>query len=148
MNRFFRSLLLGNRIQYGIGILVVLFCAAFALEFLLPIAKALLLVYVGLCLVDILLIHHPKLKFDAKRLTPEYLSLGSSNPIDVRIEYDTPVDLNVELIDELPFQFQERDMSHRLKLAVSKNLHELTYAIRPTQRSCKPISSPMPLRSV
>ena len=134
MNRFFRSLLLGKRIQYGIGAIVVLFAAAFAFEFLLPIAKAVLLVFVAMCIVDVLLVHHPRMKFQAERRTPEYLSLGSINPVYVSIDYSSPIDLRVELIDELPYQFQERNMSHRFSLSRSQARHELKYTIRPTER--------------
>jgi uncharacterized protein (DUF58 family) len=82
--------------------------------------------------LDILLLYLSK-GIEASRKTPEKLSNGDLNPIQVTIKnlYTFPV--SVKIIDEIPFQFQIRDFKI-IKTIPASTQKEIGYDLRPTER--------------
>ena len=69
----------------------------------------------------------------ASRKVDPRMSLGDDNPVSVRIINSSKRTLLLELVDELPLQFQERDFSQDFTLAAESD-RQLKYALRPTER--------------
>lgn len=93
------------------------------------ILAALLLV---LILMDIITLYtKPGVK--AKRNVPEKLSNSDHNPIGVSISNGFPFRIKVEVIDELPIQFQKRDFLRQVIVDAGQSA-QLEYSVRPVQR--------------
>jgi uncharacterized protein (DUF58 family) len=131
--RFFSSLYLSNRFFILFGILVVLFAFSFGFPFLFYIAQGALAVAGVLVLVDIMLVFNPRARIVAKRTTPKLLSLGSENNIRIQVYNHYNLPLRLVIIDELPFQLQQRNFSMSFTLGGGEK-RQLTYIVRPLQR--------------
>lgn len=112
---------------------ILLLIAAFPLPILLPVAQAAVFVSVGLCLLEIALLYAGSGKIIASRKTFEKLSNGDDNPIHLQISSSYHLPLHLRIIDELPYQMQNRNF------VINKNLKEqektqITYFLRPTKR--------------
>ena len=83
--------------------------------------------------LDILILFLAKNGIEGQRTTPEKLSNGDENPINISINNYYTFAINVKIIDEIPFQFQVRNFEIKRKIKASSN-DELNYDLRPTER--------------
>jgi uncharacterized protein (DUF58 family) len=83
--------------------------------------------------LDILILFFAKKGIEANRITPEKLSNGDENPINISIKNYYTFPISVKIIDEIPFQFQVRDFEIKRKLKASSQ-DEINYFLRPTER--------------
>lgn len=115
------------------GTLVVLFCFSAAFPALFPAAQVLLLVAVALLVVDIILLFHIRNGITGNRFTPDRLSNGDENKIRIFLENHYPFDVDIKVVDEIPFQFQRRDLKFFASVAsgTEKQIH---YSLRPVER--------------
>ena len=84
-------------------------------------------------IIDYLLLFTRRNMFFARRALAERLSNGDLNSLSIYLEskYNFPTDVNV--VDEIPHQFQKRDVLFRLKM--NAGAHErLQYNLRPVKR--------------
>ncbi len=86
-----------------------------------------------LLLIDALLLYRSRNGIFARRDTPERLSNGDINHLSIYLENRYPFATRLEIIDEIPFQFQKRDLLFESKLK-SKESQTLRYELRPTER--------------
>ncbi|UYW00395.1 DUF58 domain-containing protein [Flavobacterium agricola] len=133
MIRFFKSLYLTNRPFYILGGFFVLFVLSFFFNEMYPFVLGLLGVFLGFCLLDLLVVFVPKHKLTAQRAVPEPLSNGEQNKITITITNPTQLLFDLEIIDEIPFQFQERNFLKKLQIN-RQSQKSLTYHLRPTFR--------------
>ena len=133
MKTFFKSLYLSNLVFYITIFLVVMFVLAFVFPVLFGITQMLFFVFILMLLVDGIMLYRPKNGIFARREAPERLSNGDENPVSIYLEnhYDFPV--QIQIIDEIPFQFQKRDLMFRTALQ-SAETQILEYTLRPTKR--------------
>ena len=82
--------------------------------------------------LDILLLYVSK-GIEASRKTPEKLSNGDLNPIQLTIKNQYTFPVSVKIIDEIPFQFQIRDFKI-IKTIPASTQKEIGYDLRPTER--------------
>jgi uncharacterized protein (DUF58 family) len=117
------------------GILLVAASFIFLIDptLLLPIAQIAVLAIPAVFVADVLLLWSKRKGIFARRDLMEKLSNGDLNDVSIHIEnkYLFPVFLTV--IDELPVQFQARDLSFHLNLA-PLGAKKLTYRVRPVKR--------------
>ncbi|MGB0839381.1 MAG: DUF58 domain-containing protein [Chitinophagales bacterium] len=133
MRRFFRQLYLSNRFFTSLIGAVFLFLFAYQLSILLPIAQITFLVLLLLLGTDMLLLYrHPKALF-ARRDTPEKMSNGDDNELQIYLENNYPFDVYLEIIDELPLQFQLRHTVFDAVLTPQQT-KIIAYKLRPTER--------------
>lgn len=128
-----KDLYLHNRLFTLAGIVVLVFIASFVLSSLIIIPKILLLVLTAIILTDILLLFGPKKGLQGYRFTPDKLSNGDENEIRIYLENFYSFKASVEVIDEIPPQFQRRDVSFHLELAPRTN-KTIKYFLRPVKR--------------
>lgn len=113
--------------------MVVFFCWAFLFPSIFPIAKLLLIGFGALVLIDALLLFRTQNGIFARRETPEKLSNGDQNPISIYLENHYAFSVSLEIIDEIPFQFQKRDLLFETRLNPNET-QQLRYSLRPTKR--------------
>ncbi|WP_157207861.1 DUF58 domain-containing protein [Mariniflexile maritimum] len=132
MKRFFKHIYLTGRFFTSVSILVLLFIVAYMFPGLLVMVQMLFFVFLGLVMLDFLLLFKQK-GIRASRVLPEKLSNGDDNPIEISLQNNYNFTSHLQIIDELPFQYQKRDfgINTELKRQASK---KITYTLRPLQR--------------
>ncbi len=118
-------------------ITVVLVVLLFILAFFYPWMGILPRVAFGsillLALLDYLLLYARKEGMFARRITPERLSNGDDNNMALYLENRYGFPIQVGVIDEIPFQFQKRDIWFRTSLSPRQE-KKIEYSLRPTKR--------------
>lgn len=130
---FYQNLFLTNRLFTGLGCCVVLFMFAFFFPWLGIIPE---LAFYSLALlfgIDLYLLYNTSKGIFAKRHAPERLSNSDENDLGIYIENWYPFNIHVGIIDEVPFQFQRRDILFEAFLT-PRQRKLINYALRPTKR--------------
>lgn len=83
-------------------------------------------------LVDVILLYTKK-GISAQRFVPERLSNGDDNKVELEIENNYGFKVYTKIIDELPYQFQERDW-YRNAIITSGTKAAISYFVKPVQR--------------
>ncbi len=131
--KFFKPFYIQPRFFYaGIGI-VVLFALSYFIPILFNIAQLSILVLILLFILDFLMIFIGKNKIEATRILPDKFSNGDKNQIKLNISNNYPILINVEIIDEVPEQFQIRDFKIKKSIA-SRKTRSIQYHLKPTER--------------
>ncbi len=130
---FYKNLFLNNRLFAAIGCCVVLFLLAFFFPWLGIIPELAFYTLVLLVLADGLMLYQTKKGVFAKRHAPERLSNNDDNELGIYIENWYPFNINVGIIDEIPFQFQKRDIWFKTSLT-PRQRKLINYVLRPTKR--------------
>ena len=113
--------------------LVASFLLAYVFPSLFGLAKLLTVIALLLVLIDIVLLFKPNAGFFSRRDVPDRLSIGDPNPITLYLENRYPFKTRVEVIDEIPYQFQKRDVLFEAQLDPNET-QLLRYELRPTKR--------------
>ena len=69
----------------------------------------------------------------ASRQCADRFSNGDENEVSIRVESSYPHPVSLEIIDEIPFIFQKRDVDFQVKLGANEG-KTVTYRLRPTCR--------------
>lgn len=131
--KVFRSLYLTNRFFQALTGVVILFIAGYIFPVLTVVAQALFVAFCGLVLADLILLYRQKKGMLGRRFTPEKLSNGDDNQIRLYLENFYPVPVRLRIFDEIPHQFQRRDIEFRLTVPPLEH-RVLTYELRPVKR--------------
>jgi len=133
MIRFFRQLYVTNRLFMALGAISLIFVASFFIQVLFAVAQASLILLAANMIVDAILLFNSSTNLSAKRNVQQILSLGDENVVSIEMENRSSLSLRVQLIDELPEQFQRRDFSFNF-LLTGREKKKITYSIRPVTR--------------
>ncbi len=131
--KYIGHLYLTKRLYTALGVGIVLCIVSFFVTVLFPFVKIILWVLLILFFIDYLFLFvFSKTPF-AKRVTAERFSNGDDNKIELQVKNNKGFVVDMEIIDELPEQFQKRDfiLKHRFKPNEQKNI---VYNMRPTER--------------
>lgn len=90
-------------------------------------------IFIAFTLIDLLLLFATNQKFEASRELPEKLSNGDENPVTVKLQSSYSFPVSIRVIDELPFQFQQRNFSVYRSLKINGN-DTFGYSVRPVER--------------
>lgn len=122
-----------NRFYYLLGSIAALFVFSWMFDFSIELPRLLLAIFTLFAIADFLALTIPGKKVTATRLVADRLSNGDKNNVTIRLRnfYRFPVKLQV--IEELPAQFQARNnsFSYRLKAFGGGRLN---YFLRPVYR--------------
>ncbi len=131
--RLLRPLFLTKRFYWVLAGIIVLFLVSFALAFLFPIAKLVLLVVGILVILDYgsLFLQRDPVKLD--RLLAERFSNGDENKIALVITNKYPFKISTFIIDEVPAQFQQRNFLLKAVIASGEE-KTIPYVLRPVER--------------
>lgn len=130
---FYQNLFLNKLLFIGLGCAAVLFLLSFFLPWLGDVPVLFFGVLVLLFFIDLWLMYRLSKGIFAKRQSPTRLSNGDENDIGIYLENLYPFPTRIEIIDEIPHQFQKRDVLFRTRLQ-SKEHQLLTYTLKPTKR--------------
>jgi uncharacterized protein (DUF58 family) len=130
---YISDLFFTNRFYGSLVVCILFFVLAFFNPAFLFLAFIVLVLFILLVLVDYCLLFFTKNNVLATRHVDNILSNGDENKITLEIKNNYNIHLKVEIIDEIPFQFQIRDF-HFYKQIDSKETYQYEYTLRPTQR--------------
>ncbi|MCS7014332.1 MAG: DUF58 domain-containing protein [Chloroherpetonaceae bacterium] len=131
---FLQSYFLTPRFFLALGVLATLFVLGYFFSALTTLATIGTPILFLLTLLDTLLLYAPRFTAPrAERLTPERFSNGDENFITVRLQNPYTFTSRLEVIDELPPQFQVRDFLYVLTLPAQSH-RAFQYSVRPTER--------------
>ncbi len=134
MNHFFKSLYLGKRLFYAIAIIAVLFLLSYWFHPLYPIVWLCAWGILIICIFDIAwLYNRQRSGILAQRNLPEKFSNSDFNAVPIRIENRHAFEVFIEIIDEIPIQFQKRDFLKKIRIP-KKSTFDFEYALRPVKR--------------
>lgn len=127
------SLYLKKRFFY-VGIaLVILFALGFVWPFFLWLAQFVSLIFLITTLLEIFLLFRIRKGVSANRLCADRFSNGDENAVQLVINNHYRLRINLEIIDEIPFQFQRRDVLFKTSVEARKTV-QVNYTLRPTER--------------
>jgi uncharacterized protein (DUF58 family) len=132
-NNFYGNLFLSNRLFAGLGGCVVLFILGFFFQWLGVVPEIVFYVLMALVFCDLLLLYRTAKGIFAKRHAPERLSNSDENELGVFVENWYPFNVSIGIIDEIPFQFQKRDIWFESELK-PRQRKLINYLLRPTKR--------------
>ncbi len=130
---FIKGFFVRERLFYALAIIGVVYLLSYWINGLFPLAGILALALIVLIFVDGLVLFRESGNIRASRQLPEKFSNSDLNEVPILIsnKYNFPV--TVEIIDEIPVQFQKRDFIKTLKLPARKE-STFIYTLRPTER--------------
>ena len=128
-----KNLYLNNRLFISLTGVVVCFILSFIIDGFVWIPQVLFFGLLAFILADVLLLFRTRKGIHGHRFTPEKLSNGDENEIRIYLENFYPFVAAVEVIDEIPHQFQRRDLAFRIKLSTLES-KTITYSLRPVKR--------------
>lgn len=117
----------------AIGAIALLFVLSFFFAWIYPVAWVVAALFLLLCCIDILLLFGQKKGIVAQRILADKLSNGDENFVQLQLENKYKIDIRLNVIDEIPFQFQKRDFSIQIDLKPQTVVEKL-YSLRPTER--------------
>ena len=130
---FYKNLFLTNRLFTALGCCSALFMFAFFFPWLGAIPELLFWTLVLLIITDLFLLYGTSKGVFAKRHAPERLSNSDDNELGIYIENWYPFNIEAGIIDEIPFQFQKRDIWFETVLK-PRQRKLINYVLRPTKR--------------
>ncbi len=133
MKHFLKSIYISTLLYFVISAEVVFLIFSFFFSDIYEFSFYALLTIIVLIIIDILVLFANKNGISAKRETLDKLSNGDDNPIQIRIDNHYLFPTKIEVIDELPFQFQLRNIFFKLMIPSGKS-KTIDYDVRPTKR--------------
>lgn len=130
---FYKNLFLTNRLFTALACSVVLFLLGFFFPWMGIIPELVFWALVVLVIIDMLLLYKTAKGVFARRHAPERLSNSDNNELGVYIENLYTFNVSVGIIDEIPFQFQKRDVWFKTALK-PRERKLINYILRPTRR--------------
>ena len=133
IKKYIGNLFLTNRFYLTLAVCAVLFIVSFFYPPLLLLPQIGCYVIVSLILADYFFLFITGKQPAANRIMADRLSNSDDNRITLQVTNRMPFDLYLEIIDELPEQFQKRDwvLYQHFKGLQQK---EIVYSVRPTER--------------
>lgn len=128
-----KSFYLTQRFFIAVCIVVALFIVAYVQPVLLAATQIAFLAWVAVVLADIIILYGNRNGIYAVRSVAERLSNGSDNEVLLHVENHYPFTVNTETVDEIPFQFQKRDVLFKEALNPSQT-KVIRYVLRPVKR--------------
>jgi uncharacterized protein (DUF58 family) len=131
--KWFNRIYLNNFTFYVfIGILVC-FVVAYIFPALYHATWLLFYVFLGFLFIDFLLLFASNQRFAGERSTVEKFSNGDENPVTLTIQNGYGFPVRLKIIDEIPFQFQERNFQVMRNVPAGSS-DAFEYFLRPRER--------------
>ena len=131
--KIIKSLYLKNRLFAAIGLVILLFILGFEFAVLVPVAKFLCMIVLAIFLVDLLLLFGVRKGVYGRRICPDKLSNGDENELQIYLENYYNFRVHISVVDELPAQFQKRDLHFDLTVK-GRETKIINYHLRPVKR--------------
>lgn len=133
MIQFFKSLYINSRLYYYLSCISILFLISNWFDSIYMLAILGCLILAAALIFDAIILFRFKKPMNAIRILPEKLSNSDDNSIVVVLENLYPFDVILNVIDEIPEQFQKRDFYKVLSL-ISGEKKTFEYDLKPMER--------------
>jgi uncharacterized protein (DUF58 family) len=133
IKKYFGDLFLATRFYIGLLACICLSFAAFYFSSLTAISIIIFFTFTIFCLADYSSLFFTKKYPIAKRITADRLSNGDENKIELSIRNEFSFHVHIDVIDELPEQFQERSWKKYISLK-PRQQKRIYYFLRPQKR--------------
>ncbi|WP_413669846.1 DUF58 domain-containing protein [Mucilaginibacter sp. Mucisp86] len=130
---FYTNLFLTNRLFGAVAACVVLYLLSFFFPWLGIVPDIAFYALLALLIADLFMLYRVSDGVFAKRLAPERLSNSDENELSIYIENRYGFSVNIGIIDEIPEQFQKRDVWFTTTLTPGER-KQINYMLRPTRR--------------
>jgi uncharacterized protein (DUF58 family) len=133
VKKYIGNLYLPSRFYIATGGCIVLYIVSFFFTQLAKLPGIFLVALGALVLIDYFFLFIISKSPSAKRLMADRLSNGDENKVELQVINQMPFTVKMQIIDELPVQFQKRDwmLTHRFGAREQKNI---IYKLRPVTR--------------
>lgn len=133
MLRIIKNIFPSVYLWYGFAIAIGIFVISYKVPVLLPMGQVVLMVSLLWFVLSGVLLFYKKDLITGHRTMAELLSMGDENTIKITLTNRYSIAIHVEIIDELPYQFQQRDflITAELDAGETKIIH---YSLTPTSR--------------
>lgn len=131
--KFLKEFYLTSRFLLLTAIIVLLFFFGYFFDPLFFVAKLLLISFITVIFVETLILFTRKKNIFAERILSDRLSNGDDNEVKIILTNNYTFDINIRIIDELPFIFQIRDFEISSKVKQG-NTKIFSYIIHPVKR--------------
>ena len=128
-----KHLFLTNRFFWLFGGIAACFALSFAVPPLFVAVQITLLLAFLVVWLDVFILFNKKTVVACQRTLPKVFSLSDPNPVKIKLVNRSSQVLNLMVIDELPFQFQQRKQSFQLSLKAGEDFI-LSYEVIPKVR--------------
>ncbi|WP_312075302.1 DUF58 domain-containing protein [Chryseobacterium sp.] len=128
-----KNLYLHTRFFLALIVVGIIYVFAFFFPWMMMVAHIFLLLVFLAAMVECLFVFNRKEGVSAQRILPEKLSNGDENPVKIDIRNNYSFKVNVNVIDEIPFQFQKRDFLIKKQIESGKNSF-FQYILEPKER--------------
>jgi len=133
VKKLFKNIFLQKRFFIVLTGIILCFLISYIFENIAYIPKILFYLFLTLITVDIILLFLSKGNVIADRIVADKLSNGDENNIKIKVTNQYLFSAHVNIIDELPFQFQKRDFNFK-SILKSGEQKFYTYTLRPVER--------------
>ncbi|CAG5007291.1 hypothetical protein DYBT9275_04014 [Dyadobacter sp. CECT 9275] len=133
MKNFLSALYFSRNFWVVLIVLVVGYVWAYIFPVLWPLMNIALILGLVFTAADIYILFRIRQGIFARRHVPERLSNGDDNPVTIFLENNYAFKINIEVVDEIPHQFQRRDVLFLTKMAPGAQ-QQIHYELRPVQR--------------
>ena len=128
-----KTFYLSSKFFVVLAALVLIFILSYFIQSLYVVSNLLFVSVIFLLIADTILLYANKKGIYAYRVAPNRLSNGDENEIKIFLENNYSFDIKCEIIDEIPFEFQIRDLLFKVKVDASSN-KVFNYSLRPVKR--------------
>ena len=128
----FKNLYLTDRIFYCLGSIIFLFFLSFLIHPVFYIAIFLLSGVFIMFGIDVFILFKQS-NIKIQRIIGPVFSLGNQNKVNLTLVNQKNIKLNVKIIDEIPYQFNERDFSISISIQAEKT-EQVSYFMTPKTR--------------
>lgn len=135
-----RNIYISNRLFWLIGIVALLFAVSFSIGALVVAAQTLIILIVVVIATDLILLFNRSMRITVERKSGKLFSLSDENMMHLIIESKCKIPLDLNIIDELPYQLQIRDFAINLKITPGQKL-QVDYPVRPYVRGAYTFSN-------
>ncbi|MBK5191986.1 MAG: DUF58 domain-containing protein [Flavobacteriaceae bacterium] len=132
MSRFFKSIYFQLRFFVAIFAIAVIFLFSYWIPPLYALAWILAVLLLLFTFLDAIILFSKK-GMAARRILPEKLSNSDQNPITIQLQNGYNFKVFIEIIDELPIQFQKRDFFKKIEIP-AREKSKFEYSVRPVKR--------------
>lgn len=131
--KILRDLFLNNRLFWAVGLIVSIFIVTFVVSGGYFIPKILFFVFLSVLFTDLILLFRVKRGLAGRRIMSDKLSNGDENEISIYLENFYTFTTSLRVFDEIPHQFQLRNLEFHLQLATGDR-QVVKYHLRPVKR--------------
>jgi uncharacterized protein (DUF58 family) len=129
---------ISRRFYITLSVVVLVLASGYLWSPMFTVGRVLLLLFVVAVVTDIILlwrtyVNTQRSTLNAFRQLSDRFSNGDENDVRIRVESSYPFPVRVEVMDEIPFIFQRRDICFRAHIE-KEEAKTIRYSLRPTHR--------------